>query len=112
MVELWMSEVADNMKDSLIDALSSALDEWTWQADFNYFEKYPGQCIYCAFVISWTRAVEQHIKSTKKWSVRCLTIILIAVLAHRSVHFNWSNQFSSLGNSKTSFFCNLLLIRN
>ena len=72
MVELWMSEVAENMKDALIHATGSALDEWTWRPELDYFAKYPGQCIYCAFVISWTRAVEEHIQSTKKWTVRNL----------------------------------------
>jgi len=70
MVELWMYEVAESMKDALINTICLALNEWTWRPDLDYLAKYPGQSIYCAFLISWTRTVEEHIQSTKKWTVR------------------------------------------
>ena len=86
MVELWMSEVAENMKDALVGYISLALDEWTWRPDLDYLEKYPGQCIFCAFAISWTRAVEQHIKLDKDWTV--YNLILLQVKSQLLQTFN------------------------
>lgn len=74
MVELWMSEVDDAMKDALIHLTNTAMEEWNGQPDMDYLQKYPGQCIYCASALNWTSAVTNTIQSGGKWSVSQYTI--------------------------------------
>ena len=63
MVELWMAEVASQMKDSLVFCTHQALNEWKDQPDLNYLQNYPGQCIYCASALRWTATVTEHLNN-------------------------------------------------
>ena len=72
MVELWMSEVDDAMKDALVHYTQLALEEWNCQPELDYLERYPGQSIYCASAISWTKLVSDTIEAGSKWSVGIL----------------------------------------
>lgn len=69
MVELWMSEVDDAMKDALIHYTFTAMNEWNNHPDMDYLQRYPGQSIYCASAISWTESVTATITAGSKWNV-------------------------------------------
>jgi hypothetical protein len=69
MVELWMSEVDDAMKDALIHYTEMAMTEWSNQPDMDYLQRYPGQSIYCASAINWTKSITDTITAGSKWSV-------------------------------------------
>lgn len=81
MVELWMSEVDDAMKDALIHYTSLAMEEWNSQPGMDYLQKFPGQCIYCAAAINWTESVTGTILAGDKWSV------ILKALAFNSLIF-------------------------
>ena len=70
MVELWMSEVDDAMKDALIHLTFTAMQHWTYQPDMAYLQKYPGQCILCVSAICWTKTVTEAILSSSKFTVK------------------------------------------
>lgn len=69
MVELWMSEVDDAMKDSLVYHTQEAMLNWSPTMDMEYLMKYPGQCVYCASSLRWTEIIECTIQSGAPWSV-------------------------------------------
>ena len=69
MVELWMSEVDDAMKDALIYLTFTAMQEWTYDLNMSYLQKYPGQCILCSAFINWTKSVTDIIEAEVKLSV-------------------------------------------
>ena len=76
MVELWMAEVATRMKDSLVHCTDQALQQWTARPQLPYLRAFPGQCIYCASALHWTRALSQHltggVDQPPQWQVRPL----------------------------------------
>ena len=85
MVELWMSEVDDAMKDALIHYTFTAMTEWNYQPDMEYLERFPGQCIYCASAISWTKLVTETIQAGSKWSVSSPTEMRLPYMNNISI---------------------------
>ena len=69
MVELWMSEVDDAMKDALVHLTFMAIQEWKDHPNLQYFESFPGQCILCACFINFTKAGTTTIETGSKWNV-------------------------------------------
>lgn len=69
MVELWMSEVDDAMKDSLIHLTNMAMDEWSYKPDIAYLQKFPGQSIMCAAAINWTSTMTHAIQTSCRFRV-------------------------------------------
>ena len=69
MVELWMSEVDDAMKDSLVHYTREAMLNWSPAVDLDYLTRYPGQCVYCASYLRWTEFIESAIQAGAPWNV-------------------------------------------
>lgn len=86
MVELWMSEVDDAMKDALVHLTFIAMQEWNDYPNLQYFETFPGQCILCAFFINFTKAGTDTIESESKWNVSRPYIFVKATL-HKLLQF-------------------------
>jgi hypothetical protein len=76
MVELWMSEVDDAMKDALVQYTYVAMTEWNNEPDMEYLENYPGHFIYCASAINWTKSVTDTTTAGNKLSVNITILVL------------------------------------
>lgn len=95
MVELWMSEVDDAMKDALIHLTFMAMQEWKDYPNLQYFESFPGQCILCAGFINFTKAGTSTIESGSKWNV-ISTSFFTATLFNTNTYFRlYSFNFRS-----------------
>jgi dynein heavy chain len=64
-VEDWMSEVENQMKKSVREALLKAIQTYTSEGRVKWFFEHPGQCALNGSQVHWTKEVEEAIQKKK-----------------------------------------------